>query len=281
MQIIQTLEDTAPEKIVEVFNESFSDYIVPLSLTKEQLENKLKNDSIQLAFSPAAFEDDKLVAFILHGYDVVNKKNVIYNAGTGVIPSRRGNRLTRKLYDFILPMLQSNDINKIQLEVIAENKPAIKTYQDIGFEMARELTCYKGSVNPGAAQSDFQIRSLLNYDWATLQSSWDWKPAWQNSITAVENLKHVNDSFGIYANEILLGYIIFDPVSKRVQQFAVHKNHRRQGIGKQLFYHIAQTFGKDISIINVDDVSIETTEFLNSIGLEAYVKQFEMELQLK
>jgi ribosomal protein S18 acetylase RimI-like enzyme len=269
MPALQTLQHSTLSQVVEVFNESFSDYIVPLNLTMEQMENKIKNDSIQLAFSAAAFESDKPVAFILHGYDVVNHEKIIYNAGTGVIPSRRGNSLTRKLYDFILPRLHSNEISKIQLEVITENKPAIKTYQNIGFEIVRELNCYKGSVIPVIANNDFQIQYLDNYDWDELQSFWDWKPSWQNSITAVENLKHVNASFGIYTNEILLGYLIFNPATKRVQQFAVHKDHRGAGIGKQLFRCLADSFGNEISIINIDEASVETAEFVKSIGLKS------------
>ncbi len=281
MPYIQTLENTTLEKIAAVFNESFSDYIVPLSLTTGQLENKIKNDSIQLAFSAGAMEDDKLVGFILHGYDVVSNEKIIYNAGTGVIPSHRGKKLTRQLYDFIFPLLQSNDVSRVQLEVITENKPAIKTYQNIGFQMARELNCFKGSVNTVDQVHHYKIQPLENYDWEQLQSSWDWNPSWQNSITAINNLQQVNASFGIYAGEQLLGYIIFNPLSKRVQQFAVHKEHRGHGIGTQLFHHIAHNFGRDISVINVEHGTAETDRFLKSIGLEIYVKQYEMEFRMR
>ncbi len=280
MPVIKTLEHTTPEKIVEVFNESFSDYIVPLKLSPEQLHNKMQNDGIQLRFSAGAFEGEKLIGFILHGYDVVNNKPLIYNAGTGVIPLHRGQKLTSELYNFILPILRSQGVSKIQLEVITGNLPAIRTYQNTGFQITRTLNCYKGTLNTEQTAGDLRIQALQRYDWDTIRSFWDWLPSWQNSITAVENLRHDNVAYGIFTNENLLGYIIYNPLSKRVQQFAVHRQHRRKGIGRQLFHYISHNFEKDIAVINVEDGSVDTDRFLTSIGLNIYVKQYEMELRI-
>jgi ribosomal protein S18 acetylase RimI-like enzyme len=281
MLTIRTLEHFPHDKITKVFNESFSDYLVPFKLTREQLENKIKNDGIQLAYSVGAFENDELIGFILHGYDIISDQKVLYNAGTGVIPHHRGNKLTRKLYENIFPLLISHSIDKIQLEVITGNQPAIKTYQDIGFQVKRTLACYRGAINTCEAITGFQIHLLEDYDWELLQSFWDWQPSWQNSIRAAANLKHSNASFGLYSNAMLLGYIILNPLTKRVQQFAVHKDYRRRGIGRSLFHHIAQKFGRDIAIINIDESSNATAAFMISTGLDAYVRQYEMEMKLQ
>lgn len=281
MTILKTLENITTEKLLEVFNLSFSDYVVPFCLTKEQLEDKIKSDSIKLEFSVGAFEDEQLIAFILHGYDTIDNLKIVYNAGTGVIPAKRGNKLTAKLYEYILPILQENDIDKLLLEVITTNEPAIKTYKNIGFKIIRELNCYKGSLNITNTNNDFEIRELEAYDWQKLHSFWDLKPSWQNSITAVEQLKKSNISIGIYDREKLLGYTIFNPKIKRIHQLSVDKNYRRKGVGRQLLAHIATNYGKEISIINVDNTSAETLNFFNAIGLDIYIKQYEMELPLK
>lgn len=281
MTILKTLAHITPEKLLEVFNLSFSDYVVPFCLTKEQLEDKIKSDSIKLEFSVGAFEDNQLVAFILHGYDTIDNLKIAYNAGTGVVPTKRGNKLTAKLYEYILPILHENDIDKLLLEVITTNAPAIKTYKNIGFKIIRELNCYKGSLNILNTNNDFEIRELEAYDWQQLQSFWDLKPSWQNSITAVEKLKNTNISIGIYDGEKLLGYTIFNPKTKRIHQLSVDKNYRRKGVGRQLLAHIATNYGKDISAINIDNTSEETLKFFNAIGLDIYIKQYEMELKLK
>lgn len=281
MTTLQTLENITTEKILEVFNLSFSDYVVPFCLTKDQLEDKIKSDSIKLEFSVGAFENDQLVAFILHGYDIVDDVKVVYNAGTGVIPTKRGNKLTAKLYEYVLPILQKNGIEKVFLEVITTNEPAIKTYQNIGFKIIRELDCFKGSTNLKDVNDDFEIRELIEYDWQILHSFWDVKPSWQNAITAVENLKQSNISIGLYENEKLLGYIILNPKIKRIHQLAVDRDHRKIGIGRHLLNHISTNYGKDISIINIDNTSKETLKFMTNMGLTVSVKQYEMELALK
>ena len=281
MTILKTLENIPTEKLLEVFNLSFSDYVVPFCLTKEQLEDKIKSDSIKLEFSVGAFEDNQLIAFVLHGYDTIDNLKIVYNAGTGVIPAKRGNKLTAKLYEYILPILHENDIDKLLLEVITTNEPAIRTYKNIGFKIIRELNCYKGSLNIINTNNDFEIRELQAYDWQKLQSFWDLKPSWQNSVTAVEKLKNANISIGIYDGEKLLGYTIFNPKIKRIHQLAVDKNYRRKGVGRQLLAYIATNYGKDISAINIDNTSEETLKFFNAIEMDIYIKQYEMELPLK
>lgn len=281
MAILKTLENITTEKLLEVFNLSFSDYVVPFCLTKEQLEDKIKSDSIKLEFSVGAFEDDQLIAFILHGYDTIDNLKIVYNAGTGVVPVKRGNKLTAKLYEFVLPILHENDIDKLLLEVITTNEPAIKTYKNIGFKIIREFNCYKGSLNTTNTNNDFEIRELEAYDWQKLHSFWDLKPSWQNSVTAVEKLKKTNISIGIYDGEKLLGYTIFNPEIKRIHQLSVDKNYRRKGVGRQLLAQIATNYGKDISATNIDNTSKETLKFFNDIGMNIFIQQYEMELPLK
>ena len=101
MITFQTLENISTDKILEVFNLAFSDYIIPFCLTKEQLEDKIKSESIRLEFSVGAFENNQLIGFILHGFDVVDNMKVIYNGGTGVIPAKRGNKATAKKVEVV------------------------------------------------------------------------------------------------------------------------------------------------------------------------------------
>jgi ribosomal protein S18 acetylase RimI-like enzyme len=281
MTTLRTLENTSAEKILEVFNLSFSDYLIPLCLTKEQFEDKLKSESIRLEFSVGAFEGDELVALILHGYDIVDGLKTLYNAGTGVIPSERGNGLTAKLYEYILPIFCKNDVDKILLQVITTNEVAIKIYKSIGFGIVKELDCLKGSIDIVTTANSFEIKQLDLYDWEVLKSFWDLEPLWQNSITAVEKLINSNASIGAFENGKLLGYAIYNPLIKRIHQVAVHKNHRRRGVGLCLLKHVSTLNAKDISVLNIDHSSVHVLKFMTDIGLKVFIKQYEMELNLK
>ncbi len=243
MVTFQTLENISLAGITEVFNVAFSDYMVPLQVTEEQLIDKIKSANVKLEYSVGAFENNKLVGLILHCYGLEDGKKVVYNAGTGVIPVNRGHNLTSRMYGFIIPVLRELQISKLLLEVITENKPAILSYQKTGFETKRKLSCFKGGLKLfDILKSDYEIRSLENYDWEKLQSFWDWKPTWPNSIMVVENLKQSNTSFGIFRENVLSGYIIYNSKTKRMQQFGIDKNHRKKYLAKQLFNHIAKHF---------------------------------------
>ncbi len=273
--IFRTLQGTSLAVLTTAFNRAFSDYMVPLQMTEAQLQHKMASDGVRLDLSAGAFKGDELIGFILHGFDVVEGKPQAYNAGTGVLPEHRGQKITSHLYEFIVPELKNAQIQQIQLEVIHGNVPAIKTYEAIGFEVTRQLDCYKGYLtNEPVAGAD--IRGLVSYDWTLMKSFWDWQPSWQNSISAVENVQRSNISLGAWHGDHLLAYLIYNPVSNRIQQFAVHPAHRRKGIGAALFYHVAQQAGKELVLINIDHNSGETASFLQRLGLQKFVGQYEM-----
>jgi ribosomal protein S18 acetylase RimI-like enzyme len=277
---IKSLHNTEINELVTVFNQSFSDYIVPFKITKEQLINKIKSDNIKLEFSVGAFENNQLIGFILLGFDFINGNKVAYNAGTGVIPEKRGNKLTLKLQEHIIPKLKEQNVTNVKLEVITENQIAFKTYKKMGFEIIRELNCYKGQIK-SEIDSKFKILPLKNYDWELLKSFWDWDPTWQNSINSAENINDLNIAVGAFDSNLLIGYLIYNPNSNRIQQFAVKKEHRNQGIGKQLFQYISKENKKEFSIINIETNSINTNNFLLNLGLVVYIKQYEMELNIQ
>jgi len=64
----------------------------------------MKSDKINLSYSVGCLEADKLVGFILHGFNMINGNKVLYNGSTGVVPESRGQRLTKKMYKFLIPI---------------------------------------------------------------------------------------------------------------------------------------------------------------------------------
>lgn len=274
----KTLEDISVADLVHVFNEAFSDYLVPIHLTKEQLLNKIISESIRKELSVGAFEGDKLVAFILHGIDTVKGDKTAYNAGTGVLPENRGNKLTYKLYEHAFPILKKNGVKKINLEVIAENEAAKKVYSGIGFTKTRSLNCYKGSISDLKTHSTVYVQHIYHPDWKILETFWDWTPSWQNSVSAINKSWSLLDTFGIFNENELLGYCVYNPKLNRIHQFAIDKNHRKSGLGRQLFQYLSLNKSKTVSLINIDNSALETNSFLSNAGLEIFIRQDEMEL---
>jgi len=138
---IKTLEGCTFKEIEEVFNLSFSDYYFPIRFTAQQLEQKFEREDGNLMLSVGVFDNGKLVGFILHFLSKLNGEVALYNGGTGVIPTHRGHGLTQRMWMFIQPTLKEYRVEKMILEVLTVNEPAIAIYKRIGFKLKRTLNC--------------------------------------------------------------------------------------------------------------------------------------------
>lgn len=274
---IQTLENSTASQIMKVFNQSFADYLFPFQLTEEDLKTKLKAENIALHNSAGAFVGTVLVGFILIGTDEINGKSIAYNAGTGVIPDYRGNNLTAKLYGFLLPFLADKNIQQHQLEVLTENHFAIKAYQQIGFKIQRELSCYKGKITESKLPENITVREISFSGIATLENHSNQIPAFQNSLNAIQRTIALHIIYGAFADNKLAGFLIFSPSNLRIKQFNVQKEYRKKGIATALFMKVKEhAKAEQVSIINVDNADKTTSLFIAKMGLTKYIQQYEM-----
>jgi ribosomal protein S18 acetylase RimI-like enzyme len=274
---IRSLEGIGYDVILDAFNHSFSDYFIPVKVTQSQFTTKLKTHNINLSISVGAFEGDKLVGFILHGKVPYSDRSVAYNLGTGVIPEFRGQNLSARMYEYIIPHIKSCD--KVQLEVITQNTPAINSYKKSGFEIKRNLLCFRGSTSTTVENTNCTYEELKVFDWEILQSFWTSVPTIQNSSAIVENRLKELTSFGAFLDSKLVGYIIFNSKEKSILQLAVKPAYRRMGIGSSLMAKTNHL--KEITILNIDKEDVNTISFLMNLGFNVYVEQYEMVLELR
>ncbi len=278
---LQTLSGISLERITDAFNQAFSDYFVPMHLSSKQLQRKMYSEGVDLNVSAGAFDGDQLTGLILHGVDTLMGEKTAYNAGTGVLPSHRGHGLTARLYDFILPGLKAQGFSTIQLEVIQKNAPAIRTYEKVGFSITNELPCYKGELAMEKPGNAWHITEIEEYDWSLFCSFWDWKPSWQNACAALDRLTGTSKAFGVFDQQRLVAYLILNPQTKRIQQFAVDRQYRRQGIATALFGYVAEHVAKDVTLINLDGRAAGTLGFLQALGLSEFLRQYEMTFAIR
>ena len=96
----------------------------------------------------------------------------------------------------------------------------------------------------------------------------------------MDNLQASNELFGAYIENELVAYLIYNSENNRIHQIAVHKNFRQRKIASTLVDFVAQKHGSNSSIINVDKSDKSFHEFLLKIGLEDFIEQVEMKLEL-
>lgn len=277
--VIHSLSDIPIQKIADVFNTSFNDYFVPISMDEASLSAKIKSENIFLDYSVGVTADDQLVAFILTGIDSIHNRFFSYNAGTGVIPEFRGQKLPQKMYDYLLPLLNKNNIHKHQLEVITENTKALKVYQNIGYQINKQVSCFKGKINLPANPATFTTRRIELQDETIVHPFWNHFPTYQNTLSSINRNKEMHESLGVFHGGYFVGYIVYAKSSGRIKQFGVHQDFRKKGIGHHLFCEVQKANPTlDVSLINIDNNDSGTIAFLQKIGLEITIGQFEMVL---
>lgn len=269
------LEPVAIDKLTSVFNAAFADYFVPLHLSAAQLQQKMANDSIDPGLSVGAFDGEELVGFILQGTDTVEGIFTVYNGGTGVLPAYRGQGITQAMYRFVLPELKRRGVRKALLEVIDRNEAALKSYKATGYSVDREFLCFRGQPQLTKQKHDCTIQEVDQPDWSYLQTFWDWMPSWQNGITALLNAGKASRITGVYEGDRLVAYAAYNQ-QNRIAQFAVDKAYRRRGLGRLLLGHISDGGTRPVLVVNIPADATPTVAFLESLGLEMFVAQYEM-----
>jgi GNAT superfamily N-acetyltransferase len=267
------------EQLLSCFNEAFSAYIIPLQLSPELFAWKLKSEHFQPELSVGAFDGEKLVGFILHCYDEEYEKGRVYNGGTGVLEAYRGRQLTRKMYDYILPILKTKGFHTALLEVIEGNEPAHQSYLKAGFATKRVLAAFKGNLSIIKYNIELTIEEgvadLYDYNFMATTAA-----SWQN---AQHSLNRVGDTLRMYTgllNSEPVAYLVYNPLLKRVHQLAVAPNCRRKGVGSAMMHHIQIKYPETISVINVDDKDDASIAFLKKSGLASSINLFEMEMPI-
>ncbi len=281
---IRSLSHDDIYEMFTAFNLAFSDYVIPICLSFEQFEERfLKKLKINFELSAGAFISGSLVGFIFTGIGRYEESMVAYNGGTGVVPAYRGNHLTYQLYNFLFPILRKNDVEACILEVLTENKKAISVYKNIGFKESKYFHCFRKSlIDIEFYKENHEAIKLIRYpNWELLKSFSDVSPSFLDSYDVfLRNI--INEETVVFEKEgIICGYAIYQPVLGRITQLAVVKDHRRKGVGTALVdYIVANSQTIAVTAMNINSESPSLINFLNKLGFENQIDQYEMYLPL-
>src|SRR5580765_279274 len=126
-------------KLYEAFIDAFSDYVLPFALTEAQFRNHIVLNAVDLKRTVGCIDGDKLSGFSLNGFGEWEGRSTVYDAGTGVVPSRRRQGISKAMFDLMLPVFERQGIEQFLLEVVTTNTAAIALYENLGFRKIREL----------------------------------------------------------------------------------------------------------------------------------------------
>lgn len=274
----RTLENTPIKTIAEAFSKAFEDYAINMYRTEEQMAKKIKTESIDLPASAGVFDNDNLAGFILFGMDYINDIKTAWDGGTGVLPTCRGQKLTQRMFEYILPKMKANGVQQILLEVLESNSSAFKIYEGLGFKSTRKLLPYTGTAKHSKS-SAYKAEVIHDYNADTLLAMAGWQPAWQQMNNRVKGWGNAIKTIVIKDSGNIAAYAHYNPATKRIFQFAVDKKCRRRGMATALFNYICKEVSP-VSVVNIDEQSKDTLAFLEATGLTHFISQYEMKREL-
>ncbi len=269
------------------FNQAFSDYLIPMEITENSFRRKIiQKTNIQFKYSVGAFDKDRLAGFIFNTIGNYENKKSAYNGGTGVIPEYRGHQLTRKMYEYLLPDLVKNNIEQCVLEVISDNRAAIKAYERIGFRKTRFYHCLKlhresSYLSNHAKNKSIQSRFTDEPSWNEYSKFCDYGTSFLDTFESLKKSKDRESFMELHDGKNLVGFIIFNKNMGRIEHLAVHPKYRGMGIGASMIKEtIRKTGNKPVYILNIDERYYGLLNFFLRLGFKNEIDQFELTLNL-
>lgn len=261
--------------LYQTFNAAFSENFVKFQPAEEEFLFRI-NEKIRVEndISAASFDGTEMVGFILHTSNVYQGIPTAYNAGTGVLPGFRNQKVAEEIYEFLIPKIQSKFLARILLEVVEVNEYAIKLYEKIGFSFKRRMLCFKQAIQIEQPQNELVIESgeITDVDF----NFNDFEPSF---IDNEAHLKAGKEKVLVCKTQgKMAGYAILQPHLGRISQLAVSRQFRGLGVGKSLLYNAQELSKKKLTIMNIPEDQDNFHHFLKNCGFENEVNQFEMEL---
>ncbi|WP_302281921.1 GNAT family N-acetyltransferase [Alistipes finegoldii] len=277
---IKSLEKIDFDTLFRAFGRAFADYEVQLNA--EQLRAMLTRRGFDPALSFAAFDGVQIAAFTLNGIGNFNGVPTAYDTGTGTLKEYRGTGLATEIFRHSMPHLRRAGVGQYLLEVLQHNTKAVSVYRNLGFETVREFNYFCRANTEIADRGDtprlpHSVRRTDPEKFASISSFWDFTPSWQNSFESIGRAAGDFVSLGVFTEEELAGYCVFEPASGDVAQIAVKRQYRRKGIAGLLLREMLRLNRNDsIKIINTDVSCGSITGFLQAKNIVPQGKQFEM-----
>jgi len=276
LTMIKPLNKINKTQLVDTFHLAFSDYTLNMTMPEDYWITRWASARIDYNLSFGYFDENKLCGFVLHGIDEWEGKMSFFNMGTGVIPSHRGQRIVKQIYNAAIPLLKANGIQRGYLEVLQDNDKAIKAYESVGFKIERTLNCFK-AYKPENKER-YNLSAIIDLDPKKYHSFKNHYLGWEQIDKVIEINPSLFKAYELYDQNESVGFAIIKPGNGQIIQYGV-KNDDWYKYAPSLFREIYNLYS-NYKIVNVDINDLVLTKFLFDSGFEKSVTQWEMGMEL-
>lgn len=274
MPEIHSAADYSTAQLLDVTNDAFSDYAVPMRQTLQGFETFLRQRGVVLPRSFVMVEGNEIVALWL--ISVRGKRG--YLASSGTRPAFRGRGIARALAEHSMADLVAKGVNHLQTEVLQSNTAAFALYQSLGMVIRRQLNCF---TIPETPLVETGLAAFVPVQWSDIAPDaaalHDWPPSWQNAagslVAAGDNLM----CLAHYDAGRLVAYAAVYRDTATLAQFAVAPDHRRQGLGRAIIGTVQRALpDRALRVINAQEDDLGFDTFMQALNAEPIVQQFEL-----
>lgn len=272
MYSYKSLKNISYVEIVKCFNLAFSDYYLPIKLTAQQLKTHFEMSGVDMNLSYGAFVENQMIGFIFNSSNIYNGQKSVFDAGTGVIPEYRGNKVFTNLFKFTEQELKKLQIEKYYLEVLQQNDKAISSYKKQGFTVRREFSILNASsYNKVIVNTEVKYMDFNDFDLNKISHCNCVKPSYEHSSNVLKIKQNFYRVAYILDNNRICAFSIFAKEDGHIVQLGYTDINQL----KLVIKHLLSKFS-NITVKNIDVIYLEVLELLHSIGFKDVCKQFEM-----
>jgi len=193
------------------------------------------------------------------------------------------------MFEMILRRLNEKGIGKFVLEVLQENKPAVRTYKKAGFKVTREFDCFRLDLSKALwaappSGGELIIEPVEKKLLPLFEAFADWRPSWECGFSAIDRIPDDVFLYGARRGGEWVGFIAYYPGLNWVMNPVVKPSFRRQGIATRLLARAVQNLPDQIAFvkaINIEHTDQASSAWMNKVGFEVYTRQYEMALDVR
>jgi len=213
------------EELAEAYNETRIDYIIPMPMTVERLQEYVRVYDIDLSYSCVAVHEDNILGIGMLG--VRGSRGWITRLG--VLPSGRRQGVGNRIMSLLLDAAHECGLSEVWLEVIKGNNPAHQLFTSLDFRETRALVVARRppvfrELAPGEHASRPRVRSVrtLDHD-ATLRllSGRQDEPNWLNQNESLQKIAGLS-SLVVETTDEGQGWVTFQVSLLRLTKIVVN-----------------------------------------------------------
>lgn len=205
------------EQLVEAYNQTRIDYLVPMPMTARRLQEYVDVYDIDLGASVVALDSSEILGLCMLGL----RADRAWITRLGVLPTSRRHGAGQAMMEYEIGQAIGRGVSAIYLEVITGNAPAYRLFTRLGFEDTRSLLVLRRPPSPSSAPD---VPANATYRWLAASEALAFAaqepalPAWTNQVESLGHVASLRGLHGVDHADESSGWLAFEPTALQIRR---------------------------------------------------------------